>query len=121
MIFLANTPLHGRPLRYSVNPLLQMRERFHVILGKARELPTLDPWPGADIRNRIFTFTFTSEILARRASILAAQLDLEYTVDAEGFVLEAVDGIWVPLAKSPTQGIQKTTGTYRGSSPSQIC
>ena len=72
-----------------------MREWLHVFLAESRELIPFDPRPGSNISDRVFTFAVTSQVLARLAGILATQLDLKYTVDAEGFVAETLDGVCV--------------------------
>ena len=70
-----------------------MRKRLHVLFGKAGVGVALDPWPGPNVGDRIFTLTLTSQIVAGFACVLARQLDFEYAVDAEGFVPEALNGI----------------------------
>ena len=72
-----------------------MWEGLHILLGEAAELPPLDPRPGADIRDRVLALAVTGEVVAGFAGILAAQLDLEYAVDAEGFVAETFNSVCV--------------------------
>ncbi len=72
-----------------------MRERLHVVLAEAAELPPLDPRPGADVRDRVFALAVAGQVLAGLARVLAAQLDLEHAVDAEGLVAEPFDGVCV--------------------------
>ena len=93
-ILLPNPPLHSRPLRNPINPLKQMREWLHILGRETRELPALDPGPGADVRDAVLAFAVAGEVFARRAGVFARELDLEDAVDAEGFVAEAVDGVW---------------------------
>jgi hypothetical protein len=92
-IIIANTPLHRRPLGNPRNPLLQMRERLHVLFGETRLLPALDPRPSLDIGHAVLAFAFAGEVLALFAGVFAGQLDLEHAVDAQGFVAEALDGV----------------------------
>lgn len=70
-----------------------MWEGLHVFLAEATELPPLDPRPGSNICDRVFAFAVAGQVLARLAGVLAAQLDLEHAVDAEGLVAESFDGI----------------------------
>ena len=72
-----------------------MWERFHIFLAEPRERPTLDPRPGSDISDRVFAFAVTGQVFARSARVLAAQLDFEHAVDAEGFIAEPFDGVCV--------------------------
>jgi len=92
-IIIANTPLHSRTLRNSRNPLLDMREVLHLLLGEARPLPALDPRPGLDVGHAVLALAVAGQVLARLARVLAGQLDLEHAVDAQGFFLEALDGV----------------------------
>lgn len=94
LILLPRPPLHRRPLRNPLNPLQQMRERLHILLREPGELVALDPRPGPDVRDRVLALSFAGEVLARGAGVFAAELDLEDAVDAEGFVAEALDGVW---------------------------
>ena len=70
-----------------------MWERLHVFLAEPRERPTLDPRPGSNVSDRVFAFAVTGQVFARLAGILAAQLDFEHAVDAEGFIAETFDGV----------------------------
>lgn len=70
-VLIPGPPLHSRPLSNPINPLQQMRERLHLLLGKARETPTLHPRPSADISNAVLTLATTCEVLSRLADILA--------------------------------------------------
>ena len=72
-----------------------MRERLHVFLAEAGELISLDPRPGADVCDRVFALAVAGQIIARLAGVLAAQLDFQHAVDAEGFVPETFDGVCV--------------------------
>lgn len=77
-----------------------MRERLHVFLAEPTELPALNPRPGSDISDGVFTLAVTGQVLARLAGVLAAQLDLEHTVDSEGFIAETIDGVCVSTRAS---------------------
>ena len=92
-VLVADSPFHGRPLRDMVDPFQQMGEGLHVFLAEPAELPALDPRPGADIGDGVFALAVPGQVLARLASVLAAQLDFEHAVDAESFVAETFNGI----------------------------
>lgn len=92
-VLLAGSSFHSRPLRNTVNPFQQMWEGLHVFLAEATECPSLDPRPGSDIRDRVFAFAVAGQVLARLTGVLAAQLDLEDAVDAEGLIAESFDGV----------------------------
>ena len=70
-----------------------MRERLHVVLSKAGETPALDPGPSPNVGDRVFAFAVASEVIFGFAGVFARELDFENAVDAEGFVLEAFDGV----------------------------
>ena len=93
IVRLPNTPLHRRPLRNAVNPLLQVREVLHLLLSKARLLPTLDPGPGLDVRDAVFAFTVAGQVLAGFSRVFARELNFEHAVGAQGFFFEALDGV----------------------------
>ena len=93
LILLPNPPLHRRPLRNPINPLQQMRKLVHLLLGKPSKLPSLNPRPGADVGDAVFAFSFASEVFARSVGVFARKPDFEHAEDAEGFVLEALDGV----------------------------
>jgi len=90
---LPNTPLHRLPARDPLDPLLQVREVFHLLLGEAGLLPTFDPRPGLDVRNTVLALAAASEVFAFFAGVLARELDFEHAVGAQGFLLEALDGV----------------------------
>lgn len=50
-ILLRNPSLHSRPLRNSVNPLLQMWKWFYILLRETRKRISLNPRPSSDISN----------------------------------------------------------------------
>lgn len=77
-----------------------MWEWLHFFLAEPTELPRINPRPGSNISDRVFAFAVTGQVLARLAGVLAAQLNFEYTVDAERFVSETVDGICVSTVAS---------------------
>ena len=70
-----------------------MRELLHLILREASLLPTLDPRPGLDVRNAVLALAVASEVLAFFAGVLSRELDFEHAVSAQGFLLEALDGV----------------------------
>ena len=70
-----------------------MRELLHLILREASLLPTLDPRPGLDVRNAVLALAVAGQVLARLAGVFAGEMDLEHAVDAQGFFLEALDGV----------------------------
>jgi hypothetical protein len=95
-IILLPRPLLDRgPLPDAINPLEQMRERTHLLLGEATPLPALDPRPRPDVRNGVLALSLASQVVARLARVFTREVDLEHAVDAEGFVSEAVDRICV--------------------------
>lgn len=99
-VLIAHPPLDRRSFRDAVDPLEQMREGLHVVLCEARELVALDPGPGADVGDGVLALAVAGQVVARLAGVLAAQLDLEDAVDAEGFVAEAVDCVCVCFGES---------------------
>jgi hypothetical protein len=71
-----------------------MREVLHLLLREARLLPALDPRPSLDVSNAVLALALAGEVLARLATgVLAGQLNFEHAVDAQGFFLEALDGV----------------------------
>ena len=70
-----------------------MRKVLHLLLGETGALPALDPRPGLNVGDAVLTLAVAGQVIARLACILAGQLDLEHAVDAQGFVLEAFNGI----------------------------
>ena len=72
-----------------------MWEGFHIFLAEAGEFPALDPRPCPDIGDGVFPLAVAGQVLAGLARVLAAQLDLEDAVDAEGFVAETFDGVCI--------------------------
>jgi len=70
-----------------------MREVLHLLLREACLLPALDPRPGLDVGDAVLALAVAGQVLARLAGVLAGQLDLEHAVDAQGFFLEAFNGV----------------------------
>ena len=70
-----------------------MREVLHLLLGEASLLPTLDPGPSLDVRDAVFAFAVASQVLAGFSRVFAGELDFEHAVGAQGFLLEALDGV----------------------------
>jgi len=95
LILLPNPSLHRLPLRNAVNPLEQMRKRLHIILREPTELISLDPRPRLDVCDAVLALSVAGKVVAGLAGVFARELDLEHAVDAEGLVLEAVDGVCV--------------------------
>lgn len=93
LVLLTDTRLDRRSLRNPVNPLEQVRELRHILLGESAELPSLDPGPSADVGNTVLALALASQVFARLAAVLAGQVDFEHTVDAEGLVAEALDSV----------------------------
>lgn len=93
-VLVADASLDSGPGGDAVDPLQQVREGLHVLSGKAAALPALDPRPGLDVGHRVLALAGTGEVVARALGrVLAGQADLEHAVDAQGFVLVAVDGV----------------------------
>lgn len=93
VILLANASLHRRPFRDPVDPLEQVRERLHVLLLKAAELPSLYPRPCANVRDAVLTGSVARKEFTRCAAVFAGELDLEDAVDTKGLVFEAFDRV----------------------------
>lgn len=100
-VLVPRSPLHSRPLRDSVNPFQKMRERRHLLLGETRHLPALDPRPGSNISDAVLALPTPRKVLSRLAGIFARKPDLKDAVDAESFVLEALDGIYKTRTLEP--------------------
>ena len=49
-----------------------MRERFHVFLAEASELPPLDPRPRPDVSDGVFALAVAGQVLAGLAGVFAA-------------------------------------------------
>ena len=71
LILLPHPPLNSRAFRNPLNPLQQMRERFHILMTETREFPTFNPRPGADICNAVFAFAVTGEVFAWGTGVFA--------------------------------------------------
>lgn len=91
---IASPPLHSRAFRNTINPSHQMWERFQILIREARKLPSLNPRPGTNIRNRVLPLAFTSKIFPRFTSVLARQSDLQHAIDPQCLVLEPLDGVF---------------------------
>ena len=70
-----------------------MGEGLHILLREARECPTLDPRPRADVCNAILPLSVAREVLTWLPRVLAAQLNLQHAIHAQGLVLESLDGV----------------------------
>lgn len=70
-----------------------MRELVHLLLREPGKFPPFDPRPSADVRDAIFAFSVAGEVFAWGAGVFARESDFEHAEDAEGFVLEALDGV----------------------------
>lgn len=90
-IFVSNASLHRIPRGNAIDPLQQMRERLHLLFRESSSLPAFHPWPSLNICHRIFAFAGTGEVFARTVAVDSRKTDFENAVDAEGFVLVAVD------------------------------
>ena len=93
-IGIASSPLHSRAFRNTFNPFQQMRERLHIVFSEARKLPPLNPRPGTNIRNGVLPLAITGKIVPRLTGVLARQADLQYAIDPQCLVLEALDGVF---------------------------
>ena len=72
-----------------------MRESLHILLRKRRTaVPALHPRPRLDVRHAILALAFAGEVLLGLAGVFAAELDIEHAEDTQGFVFEAVDGVF---------------------------
>ena len=105
LILLTDPVLHTLSRRYAIDPFQQVREWFHVVLGKPRSFPVLDPGPGFEVSYRNAALTITCEVFTRLAGVFARQTNLEHAEDAQRFVLEAVDGIY-------TKGLDRLVVKY---------
>ena len=95
LIVIASAALHGRSLRDPIDPLEQMRERLHIVVGESGESVAFHPRPSADISDGVFALAFSGQVVPRFARVLARQMDFEHAVYAQGFVLEALDGVYL--------------------------
>ena len=95
IIRLSNPPLHRRPLGNPIDPLQQMRELIHILLRERRvPVPALDPRPSLHIGNAILALALARKVVFGVAAVFAAEVDFEHAEDAQGFVFEAVDGVF---------------------------
>lgn len=92
-VFIADASLDGRALGDAVDPLEQMGELIHLVLGETRSLPAFDPRPGLQVGHADATLAVAGQIVARFAREFARQPDFEDTVDPERFVTVPVDGV----------------------------
>jgi hypothetical protein len=74
-------------------------EGLHVLGREAAALPAFDPRPCLDVRDTVFALTLAGEVVSWLARVFAGQADLEDAVDAEGFVLVSVDGVYAGKRK----------------------
>jgi len=70
-----------------------MRELLHLLLEEPAPLPSLDPRPRANVRDGILALALAGQVLARLTGVLAREADLEHAVDAQGLVVEPIDGV----------------------------
>ena len=75
-----------------------MRERLHLFLCETRELPAFHPWPGPDVRDRVFTLTGARKKFTRFACVLPREADFEDTVNSQCLILEALDGVFALIS-----------------------
>jgi hypothetical protein len=59
-ILLANALLDRRACCNAINPLQQMRERFHLLLSETCSFPALDPWPRLDVGGGVLSLAMAS-------------------------------------------------------------
>ena len=78
-----------------------MRERLHLLLREPTPLPVLHPWPSLDICDTVLAFAVASEVVARLASVLAGELDLEDTKYTQSLIAEALNSVWDLLLSRP--------------------
>ena len=71
-----------------------MREGLHLFLREPREVPGFHPRPGTDVGNAVLALPLSGKILLGLPGVFARQLDLEHAVDAQSFVLEALDSVY---------------------------
>jgi hypothetical protein len=94
IVLLPDTPLHRRPLGNPIDPLLQVRERLHVIRSETGLLPPFDPRPRLDIGHAVLALAAAGQVLTGFfARVFARELDFEHAVGAQGLLLEALDGV----------------------------
>lgn len=70
-----------------------MWEWFHLFLCESSFLPTLNPWPGLHIGNRVLALAEAGQVVSLLTSVFTGKVDLEDTIDTKGLVLESLDGI----------------------------
>lgn len=93
VVLLTNTSLNSWSLSNTVNPLQQVWEWLHLFLGETSSLPSLDPRPCLHVGNRVLALSKSSEIFSLLTAVFTGEMNFKYTVDTEGFVLEARDSI----------------------------
>ena len=92
-VFIPNAPLHGLTRSNAVHPLQHMREGLHLLGAEAAPLPAFHPRPRLDVCHRVLALARAGQVVARFAGEFARQADFQHAVDAQGFVLVAVDGV----------------------------
>jgi len=70
-----------------------MREILHLLLAEASLLPALNPRPRLDVGDAVLALAVAGQVLAGFAGEFAREVDFQHAVDAQGFVLEARDGV----------------------------
>lgn len=59
-----------------------MREWLHLLLRETREVPALNPRPGADICHRVLALALASKVFPWLSCVFARQPDFEDAVNA---------------------------------------
>ena len=96
IVCIANAPLHGRALGNTGDPLEQVREWGHLLIGEAGAFPNLDPTPRLDVGDAVLALALAGEIVARLAilGVFAAQLNLQHAKDTQSLVSEPGDRVF---------------------------
>jgi len=76
-----------------------MRELLHFFLSKSTEFISFNPWPSSNISNGILPLARSCKVIAGFAGIPSRQTNLQYAIDTEGLIVEAVNGIYSTLSQ----------------------
>ena len=96
VILFPDTPQHRRSGLNPLDPLLQLREFVHLLLGNRTLLPSPHPGVRIDIGNTVRASTRAHQVLPGFTTGQATgQVQFQYVVDSKSFGLESLNGIYV--------------------------
>jgi hypothetical protein len=91
-ILLPNPPLNRWPFRNPINPLEQARELAHFFLRKPGPLPPLHPSPCPNIRNAVFPFPLSNQVIPFLAVLInPAQPNLKHAIHPQRLLPKPVN------------------------------